>query len=90
MLFRHDPKAMKLYDEVRNAKNEAETRRVLSVEEQFQIGDRVIYLPENVLARVTSYLWSHQVAAPSRIIAYELDVGIHASFEQLKRASITK
>lgn len=45
-------------------------------ERQFQIGDRVLYLPEGVYSVIEGYLWIETVGRVPRIGAYRLSCGI--------------
>lgn len=49
-----------------------------SPESQFQIGDRVTYLPEGVYTEIEGYLWHHSVGGLPKIIGYRLSCGITA------------
>jgi hypothetical protein len=49
-----------------------------SPESQFQIGDRVTYLPEGVYTEISGYLWHNSVGEIPRIMGYELSCGIVA------------
>lgn len=51
--------------------------------DQFQIGDEVMYMPERVITTVTGYDWLHRVDAPAKIIAYQLACGISAAKDLL-------
>jgi hypothetical protein len=57
-----------------------------SIAEQYQIGDRVIYMPEGILTTITGYKWETYVEKPPAIIAYLLGCGIGISADYLCRA----
>jgi hypothetical protein len=46
--------------------------------DQFQIGDEVVYTPEGVITTVTGYDWLTSVEAPPKVLAYQLACGISA------------
>jgi hypothetical protein len=46
--------------------------------DQFQIGDEVLYTPEGVITSITGYDWLQSVDAPPKIMAYQLACGISA------------
>lgn len=52
--------------------------------DQFQIGDEVIYMPEQVITRVTGYDWLQCVDVPAKILAYQLACGISAAKDLLR------
>jgi hypothetical protein len=52
--------------------------------DQFQIGDEVIYLPERVSTTVTGYDWLWSIDAPPKIVAYQLACGISAAKDLLQ------
>lgn len=47
-------------------------------EQQFQIGDKVIYLPEGVYTEITGYVWSFPDNVTAKIKKYRLSCGITA------------
>lgn len=62
-------------------------------QDQFQIGETVLYRPEGVLTRIRGYLWSETVGDAPRIVAYELDCNITvdgALLERMKRREAGK
>lgn len=53
--------------------------------DQFQVGDKVTYMPEGVLAEVTGYLWANSIDGVHRIGGYELDIGITVPGQLIER-----
>jgi hypothetical protein len=53
---------------------------------QFQIGDRVVYMPENIVTRISGYVWRTSFGAPPSILTYELECGISVGAAHLCRA----
>jgi hypothetical protein len=51
---------------------------------QFQIGDRVLYVPENVNTEIEGYVWSETIGGVPRIVAYRLSCGISVKYDSLK------
>lgn len=55
------------------------------IDQQFQIGERVIYVPEAVCTTVTGYVWHHNTNDGPRIVSYELACGCRASRNHIVR-----
>lgn len=53
--------------------------------DQLQIGDDVIYLPDNVITKVDGYEWCEQIGEYPRIVAYKLSCGISAQRSVLNK-----
>lgn len=53
-------------------------------EDQFQIGDRVIYVQEGIRTKVAGYILDAPFGAMPHVIGYELDCGITVPREALK------
>lgn len=51
---------------------------------QFQVGDKVLYLPEGVFAVVVGYVWIEAIGELPRIGAYRLSVGIEVPERSLR------
>lgn len=57
-----------------------------SVNDQFQIGDVVVYVPEGIVTQVRGYLWIDQMGELPVVGLYELSCGIHAPAGALRMA----
>ena len=61
------------------------------IENQFQVGEWVVYVPENVITRISGYVWDSggdttAVNSPS-ICAYELECGIVVQGIAIRKAT---
>lgn len=56
-------------------------------ETQFQIGDRVLYLPEGVYCTVEGYFWLESIGEPPSILGYRLSCGIIVNRDLISRGS---
>jgi hypothetical protein len=45
-------------------------------DQQFQIGDSVLYVPEGVYATIDGYIWMQTIGQVPKIAAYKLSIGI--------------
>ena len=54
-------------------------------EDQFQVGDEVLYEPEGVVTTVDGYLWLEAVGSLPEIGAYRLACGVSVPGSSLKR-----
>lgn len=57
----------------------------MSPSEQFQIGQRVLYVPEGIWTEVTGYEWKNCIGGPPSIARYELLCGIYAGREHIEK-----
>lgn len=57
----------------------------MNPDDQLQIGDDVIYLPEGVYAKVDGYQWFSAIGKPPSIIGYRLSCGIVAPRGMIER-----
>ena len=53
--------------------------------EQFQIGDRVLYMPEGVITEIDGYLWSQKMGKDPFIQGYELRCGITVREDTIRK-----
>lgn len=58
-----------------------------SIAEQYQIGDRVVYIPEGIVTKISGYMWRTSTDRPPEIVAYELECGIAISSDYFCRAA---
>ena len=59
-----------------------------SPDSQFQIGDRVLYLPEGIYARVDGYFWNRTIGECPRVVSYLLSCGIEAPENTIARTRV--
>lgn len=50
---------------------------------QYQLGDEVVYLPEGVFTKVTSYNWQTPTDGVAKIVGYSLACGIVATADDI-------
>lgn len=51
---------------------------------QFQVGDRVLYLPEGIFAVVEGYVWNQQTGDLPKVMLYRLNIGIDVPASAIK------
>ncbi len=56
-----------------------------SCESQFQIGERVVYLPEGVQTLIEGYVWIEAIGVAPRIGGYRLACGVTVSENTIAR-----
>lgn len=54
--------------------------------EQFQIGERVVYQPEGIVAQIAGYVWHEPMDSLPTVASYVLSCGISAPASALARA----
>lgn len=57
----------------------------ISPDEQLQIGDEVVYIPEGVFTEVIGYEWAWQESGAPSISRYRLGCGISSDRAHIKR-----
>lgn len=58
-------------------------------DKQFQIGERVLYIPDGIYAIVEGYLWLQAVGELPRVVAYRLSCGISVPGNTIEAAEKT-
>ena len=56
-------------------------------EDQFQIGDYVVYVSGGIITRVTGYEWLIQMDTPPLVALYRLDCGINVTRSCIRAAT---
>lgn len=57
------------------------------IEDQYQVGDPVVFEAEGVITSVVGYYWAEAVHLQPRVVAYKLDCGIPVPAAALRRAT---
>ena len=63
----------------------AEAQEFQNPDTQFQMGDRVLYKPDGIIATVTGYQWVETMGHRPKLIGYELSCGITVGFESIAK-----
>lgn len=54
--------------------------------EQYQVGDTVIYLPEGIYTEISGYVFYESMSAPPKVVKYKLKCGLDVTPDLIRRA----